>query len=389
MNWKELIGRDSKEKSPDGQKPLSGPAQKSSANTDLSAQLTKEIAWFRRLASEPSVWNKVQDARNAKDGALRQKQMAYLATLHPFLREKILLELEWEIPGKPVFDRQDLLAAWEYLCYLKDIHGLFPSRPPNQGWIEKGQKLFGKLTQPQRQLISQYGTHADQLVRQKDDIRYQLHQMDKDFCSQLENRLSQEAAQAWKEYHAHIDTLPPNLQKRMAYESAKIRGTRGTSGSHFGGPGASGVIGFCGWASYYEKDPWGREPQYMEGVAFRIDRECFPEGPVRLYFSPWGESEKNALQLVRQYSSGISNVHEEQFSEQDQWGHTHKSSILVFDLDALAIHHTVVLSKQHVLTEELGGYVFVLPRCGEFDCELGEIRDGKRIPLHEDDFCMK
>lgn len=55
------------------------------------------------------------------------------------------------------------------------------------------------------------------------------------------------------------------------------------------------------------------------------------------------------LEIIRQYSSGISNVH----------------------------------------AEQVGRYIFVMPHCGEFYCVLGEIRDGQMIPLHEDDFYMK
>ena len=60
-----------------------------------------------------------------------------------------------------------------------------------------------------------------------------------------------------------------------------------------------------------------------------------------------------------------------------------------FHLDPKRIRETVLLSGKAVETDRLGGYVFVLPRAGEFFCELGEIVDGKRVPLHIDDFCMK
>lgn len=180
---------------------------------------------------------------------------------------------------------------------------------------------------------------------------------------------------------------------QMNNETANPQVSRGTSGFH--GFGGSGAIAACGWADYMEKSRYGENLHHMQGVAFRIHRECFPDGPVRLFYldeDDFGSrGEEKILQLIRQYSSGISNVHTER--RLCQGWHDYKDirerTLIVFDLDADAIHHTVILSGQHVLTKDAGSYIFVLPRCGEFYCVLGEIRDEKLIPLHKDDFCMK
>ena len=34
-------------------------------------------------------------------------------------------------------------------------------------------------------------------------------------------------------------------------------------------------------------------------------------------------------------------------------------------------------------------YVFTWPGAGEFWCTLGEVVDGRLVPMHRDDFCMK
>ena len=49
----------------------------------------------------------------------------------------------------------------------------------------------------------------------------------------------------------------------------------------------------------------------------------------------------------------------------------------------------MMLSGHEVPASETGGYVLVLPKVGEFWCELGEILNGKRVPLLFDDYCIK
>lgn len=200
-----------------------------------------------------------------------------------------------------------------------------------------------------------------------------------------------EYAQQWQTFREELKALPENIRNRMAYECAKAECSRGTSGFH--GMANSGVIHVCGWADY-SCFRWG-EIRDEQGVAFCIRRECFPEGPARIYYlddDHFGrKDEETILQLIRQYSSGISNVHVEHRLCRGWNDHDgeKEQTLIVFDLDERAFHHTVVLSGRPVRTKDLGGYIFVLPRAGEFYCVLGEIRDDALIPLHKDDFCMK
>lgn len=196
----------------------------------------------------------------------------------------------------------------------------------------------------------------------------------------------------WNALMKELEKQPEPVRNRMAYECAKVRCTRDTSGFH----GLSGgVIHVCGWADYISFPAEGGYPLQTQGVAFRIRRECFPEGPVRIYYSDdddFGSNDtEKILQLIRQYSSGISNIHIERrvCTGWDDHSPEKERTCIVFDLDERAFHHTVVLNGRHVPTKELGGYVFMLPQCGEFYCVLGEIRDNVMIPLHLDDFCMK
>lgn len=49
----------------------------------------------------------------------------------------------------------------------------------------------------------------------------------------------------------------------------------------------------------------------------------------------------------------------------------------------------MMVNRRLVSADDLGKYVFVLPRAGEFYCELGVIKAGERVPLLIDDYCMK
>lgn len=219
----------------------------------------------------------------------------------------------------------------------------------------------------------------------------QLHQVLTRFRQILELPRDEQYDQAMEQFCAELKTQPEAIRSRMVYEIAKIENSRSTSGFH--GMPSGGVIHACGWADY-AIFRWG-EAWHDQGVAFRIRRECLPPGPVRLYYLDDDhfprQDEENILQLIRQHSSGISNIHLERrvckgwhSNEEEE-----EQTLIVFDLDETAFHHTVVLSGKHVPTQDLGGYIFVLPRAGEFNCVLGEIRDDAVIPLHKDDFCMK
>ena len=202
---------------------------------------------------------------------------------------------------------------------------------------------------------------------------------------------NEDRQQAWERYWSHFHTLSPDRQKRAAYVLAQRGCSGGTSGFHTGLSSVPYPFRFCGWADCGDRFQPG-------GVAFRIERGCFPDGPVRLFYTAddnWptyadvGHADSQALGLlegVRQLSSGISNVH---LAEKSLPGEKSPRVLVVFDLDASAIRPAVCLQDGCISTEKTGPYIFTLPRCGEFFCTLGELRDDRVIPLHKDDFCMK
>ena len=200
-----------------------------------------------------------------------------------------------------------------------------------------------------------------------------------------------ETRQTWEGYWSHFRALTPDRQKRTAYVLAQRGCSGGTSGFHTGLSSVPYPFRFCGWADCGDRFCSG-------GVAFRIERGCFPNGPVCLFYTDddnWpayadnghiGARAPELLEGVRQFSSGIANVRllEKTLPREDT-----PRVMVAFDLDASAIRPSVRLQGGCVSTEETGPYIFILPRCGEFFCTLGELRDNLVIPLHRDNFCMK
>lgn len=195
--------------------------------------------------------------------------------------------------------------------------------------------------------------------------------------------------EAMEAYWKHYDTLSPQLQSLVCLELAKRGASVGQSGFHGFGGNDRMPFSFCGWADYRDPD-WGE----TQGVGFRVNRACFGDRlPVLFYLDdgnwPWEERRERDLELVERYSSGIVRVRVEERLCKNWSGQEGQNRVVLFELDSAAVKKTVMLGGQERSTEEVGQYIFVLPRCGEFYCLLGEDQNGELIPLHRDDYCMK
>ncbi len=211
-----------------------------------------------------------------------------------------------------------------------------------------------------------------------------------------------EQEQAWAEYWDHLQELPEDVRPLAGYECCRRAQTVGTSGFHGFGRSEDVPFSFCGWADY-EYRP-GRSTQ---GVGFRVNRACFGSRDAELYYMDDDIFDKpdssegvpgwimTMEEQIRACSSGLADVRlaeereEKDFHFRGRWHSPALVRSFRFRLDPKQIRETVLLGGKAVETDRLGGYVFVLPRAGEFFCELGEIVDGRRVPLHIDDFCMK
>ena len=208
----------------------------------------------------------------------------------------------------------------------------------------------------------------------------------------------------WSRYWDCFNELPESARSLVAYEICKRVQSRGTCGFHGFARSKYNPISFLGWADCDEK-------KNDQGVGFRINRDCFTGRNVELYYvdddmfesidsdstHEWLARKLNKmLEKIKTFSSGIDDVriHEEIVEagfifRRRKITKRCKMSNIRFRLEPAKIRETVSFSGKEVPSSEVGGYIFVLPRAGEFFCELGEIVDGKRVALHIDDFCMK
>lgn len=351
--------------------------------TDLSLRIQQELERIDRL-NQPSRSERMREETERLAGALASKKKEFILTHEPFLSEYLLNRCGMGCAA-PQFDPVDLRAVWDY------FDSLYSFRNPRSAeekerfavWLAERE---GNLTDSGRTLLAQYIGRWQELRRQYVSAQGELYEISRKHQRRIENDVDNAISAEWAEYWQHHNTMEPALQKRLGYEVARRGFSRGQSGFH--GLHSSGwqtPFAFCGWATC------ALECCY-EGLAFRIDRDCFPDGPVTLYYMDddhWPGQDGDMLKHIQRLSSGIANLRIEESSVTCKETKYIKHSALVFDLDSEAIKPTVILSGKSVPTDQLGGYVLVLPRAGEFFPELGEIRNGEMIPLHRDDFCMK
>lgn len=217
---------------------------------------------------------------------------------------------------------------------------------------------------------------------------------------------SEEQISAYRAYYA---TLDPQLQARLGYALAAIFHLKET----FGLPAylfafrrdltkLKTPLSWLGWA--------GEDSDV--GPAFALDPACFDRGPVTLYYSdddlqiysPAVREERIARAQylaadIAAHSSGLADVHavvlpgrhSSVVTSPDQAdGLAEETCAVAFTLDPAAIKPTLIIQGRTYDTENCGGYVFVLPRSGEFDCTIGQLFDDNlRLPLRTDSYCMK
>ncbi len=191
----------------------------------------------------------------------------------------------------------------------------------------------------------------------------------------------------------------PKTQAVIRYEDCRRLPTEGRSGFHRGSfypiP-----FSFCGFSKYQALRGY---TDY--GPAFRVNRDCFNGRDVILYYMDsdfFGNLSANRMEWLQEirdgielYSSGLTDVKICEIEETEPFGFRGRMvsptrvTLIQFRLDSSKIKDNFGPRNNRIPSSERGDYVFILPRSGEFYVELGEMLDGKRIPLHYDDFCMK
>lgn len=205
-------------------------------------------------------------------------------------------------------------------------------------------------------------------------------------------------------FHRHFDELPTPVKTIIYCEYCKTFPDYATSGFHELLDSQYAPISFLGWADY-EYMPSKDHCFVHQGVAFRINRDSFIGREIELYYTDddmLGEISdyrferlKEMLEKIKSCSSGLRDIRIHREKEERDFmfhGRMHEACMLTsfrFFLDSSKIKDSVSINGAEIPSSELGGYVFVLPKAGEFFCELGEIVNGRRIPLLVDDYCIK
>lgn len=234
-----------------------------------------------------------------------------------------------------------------------------------------------KPDEEDRQLIARYGKD-----HQKAWQLYLEHE-ERIKAVKQEGEAAQQAAV--DEYKKHFDALTEAQRPLALYACARQFPPQGRSGFHF----MSASAAAWPFACY----AWARtEP--VHGVAFCINRACFAKRDPLLFFAydycpdiprglPLAEADAapenhwltKVWSTIEGYSSGI--------RVEGLWGR-----VVLFRLDEENIRKLDIFYGY----PDMGtspDYVFTWPGAGEFACALGEVVDGKLVPLHRDDFVMK
>lgn len=341
--------------------------------------------WTRTQLQKLKAFNSYQRvdqelARRADDVL---HQMRCIASRQPsFVREYMIGRMVGDHGLHTVFPYDELRSAWDYCSALHTAKSLFPDGNYNDAWKKSLAMRQSALTGQQKMIADLLWPNFDEWYRLEREARNQIASLDSTVRENAKQKVRSELDSAWDAFHAYLDSLPTQQKYAAGYEIARSGFSQGRSGFH--GLASSGYSPFCacGWADYHDPS-WGDS----QGVAFRIETKCFAGRDVLLYYSDddgFPQSEAS-LDIIRECSSGIADVRVEPAERGRYCG----GRRIVFRLDESAIRETVRLSGEDVPTGSLGGYVFMLPRAGEFYCELGEIIDGAVVPLHIDDFCMK
>ena len=190
----------------------------------------------------------------------------------------------------------------------------------------------------------------------------------------------------WEEYLQQYDVLD-DVSKKIAGYMLAMAGMSDGSGDHRYFRVDKNVeypFMFCGWLGMNSS----------QGAVFRINRDAFAvnEDPTLFYtddsmaFSLNSHREEilDFARSIELCSSGLTDMDVQvlHFDDRDP------QLAVIFRLSADAIKDTIEMGGLQE-TAPLGGYLFGLPRVGEFDCIMGEVYPDGPLILNYDRFCMK
>jgi len=190
----------------------------------------------------------------------------------------------------------------------------------------------------------------------------------------------------WEEYLQQYDALD-DVSKKIAGYMLAMAGMSDGSGYHRYFRVDKNVeypFMLCGWLGLNSS----------QGAVFRINRDAFAlnEDP-RLFYSDdsmdfaFNGQREEILRFARSIetcSSGLTDMEVQLLHFDDR----EPQLAVTFRLSADAIKDTIEMGGLRE-TAPLGGYLFALPRVGEFSCIMGEVLSDGPLILNYDSFCMK
>lgn len=229
--------------------------------------------------------------------------------------------------------------------------------------------------------LDKYNRETEQANRSCAKELWEQYQTEKKTVREiLEQCKAEDEAEA--AFWEHCGTLPEQVRDYFAYELARQDPPQGHGDFH--GFMRMGTKGAFWWHS------WARTETGV-GPAFGICPGCFAGRDPLLFYAlgevpagmPLEERGEEAppdrltqlYQITQDCSSGIRLE-------------GLRGRVFLFRLDKKNIRKLDIFYGRSG-AEEHPDYVFTWPGAGEFQCTLGEVADGKLIPLYRDDFCMK
>lgn len=198
--------------------------------------------------------------------------------------------------------------------------------------------------------------------------------------------------EAYKEIYTE---LGPRKQGELGYILARLQAEQGAFSPYqrycWDGLLGRGFIKvpfkFCGWAGEHNDI----------GPAYQICKICLGDVQHELFYTDDDikDDQEAAIRLaclILQESSGLADFHISRVEYEAGTSPERQESkwVISFKLDETAIKDEVIVNGRALHKNESGGYVFILPKAGEFGCMFGELVNGAAtLTLAEHLFCMK
>ena len=304
-------------------------------------------------------WDRTQDQ-------LHQRQMAYLRTLHPFLRYFVPLQQsakdtvktdEFCVSGEEM--RKLSLRYFVALDYFRNI-----VEQPTPDVIAYLNKCKAEMSREDWALVERYRPDAALIVKKADEARKHFHWRIPD---NFRWETIQKVVDAfWMQYGS------ADLKYQAAYELAR----RGRKDEFL--PAPFRLLGFMG-------PDWDRG-----GMTFAIDRSCFADpDPLLCYWEnempeiDWDQAQEEPYALAGDAYEYQRRIFEEFRSLCSGIVPLRIQGRFFFRLDERVVKASFPNFGEDVPTAELSPYLFV--KCGsrDFHAHFGQVVDGQIVQLYQ------